>query len=162
MSFLEAGMIAEIPIWNKSNAEVNNRFKSLYLGGTATNNKNEISGEGQKEEAKSMVDISDKKSLSPGQKPEKKKVTGLMLISLKNKINILEDLYQIGNKNEEFKDHQVLKFRFMLTAAKLLTITFSGLYANLVHKKKNALAPGEVDDFVNTDIFKKLITFCEQ
>mmetsp|Transcript_40612 Transcript_40612/g.36051 ORF Transcript_40612/g.36051 Transcript_40612/m.36051 type:complete len:90 (+) Transcript_40612:1111-1380(+) len=69
MSFLEVGMVAEVPLWNKSGVEgTGNRYKSMYL----TGNKEK---EPQSNSELKTVDIPEKKmdTKSPDNSPEVKK-----------------------------------------------------------------------------------------
>jgi len=84
----------------------------------------------------------------------------LPLIVMKNKLNVLNDLFKIVYKNEDFKEIQILKFSFLIAIAKLINMIFKVLSGQVLTKKVKTRSH-LLSDYLESDGFKSLVVFVE-
>jgi len=82
------------------------------------------------------------------------------LIVMKNKLIVLNDLFQIVYKNEDFKELQILKFSFLIAIAKLINLIFKVLSQQVLTKKVKTRSH-LLQDYLESDSFKSLVVFVE-
>jgi len=99
------------------------------------------------------------KKLSDEVQEEFKKIE-LPLTNMRNKIILLNELHAIVNSNEEFKELPTIKFNSLLTISKLINIIFKNLSSQVLTKKIKTRSH-LLQDYLETDSFKRLIVFVE-
>jgi len=99
------------------------------------------------------------KRFSADSEREIMKIDGLLL-SLKNKITLLNELYDIVFQKECCQEVNLLKLTFLMTIAKLLQLLFKE-FSSQILPKKIKIKSAFLDEYYETDLYKRHLVYCE-